>query len=787
MSEFNRFGAAKFNSFFGRAVPTAKAAPFFSFLRFDMKTNSIQLVAFQFQPTAAFLALPTAPIASQLEAFVDDGLFDSADAQRDLALKSMTYGEFLAIFGAGSKADRQKMSRAFNFLLSQEPLASALHWEPPFGVRVSDPECVAKGAHRDFMAARFCQFKVDRVLGNGEIHVNAHVKNRAFFSKPLLSDVWGRFFAKHARKVWVQAIDTQLKRRCVIHAAQTVNLCDSMSSAKNALKWGESLMNRKRISPQRWDEAKKNFADSLSMSASSVISPFGPSREDVAHCGYNLNNAKRYWLSLNNLELVASTQLQGFVQDFSRHNPPAELEDAAKICAEGFALIKEGMSEKAKVHADLGQALSQWLTPLAPRPAISVSFDEIQMENSKRRDQKFFKPVAAAQAADAAWMGVKVILAYPDDGKTDLDESLKKYFIGKTAQIRRAGFDVEMMAYDLATLKADPAKVADLICQNGGDFPNVVVAWRGKTNSLLRHRPLELELLKRNAAVQHLHDGGQHANANKVGNLIQAMLEKFISGARLPAPSLEHFDLSLGLDVSRLHGLDMPSFPVSVSADGSPRVWMPANLDSVAKEKRSEDEIVAAIREAAQSLPADAPKRVLFLRDGYAQEDYDAIARRLPDVELTVVSVRKNLLNAHSPNFPEGVFSAVYADHDDARFLFGVNARLGEHASIQSLHMAEIVRDPQKLDHWAIAQELIALCRQNRTTEFNVAGLPFPIAYADRAARDTRELMQDLSLRKHVREAYAPEVDQAGDENAFIYETLRRHVTARPNGYAFAV
>jgi hypothetical protein len=119
--------------------------------------------------------------------------------------------------------------------------------------------------------------------------------------------------------------------------------------------------------------------------------------------------------------------------------------------------------------------------------------------------------------------------------------------------------------------------------------------------------------------------------------------------------------------------------------------------------------------------------------------------------------------------------------------LFGVNARQGEEARINSVHMVEIVRNPGKYDKETLANVLIELSRQNRTSEFEIASLPFPIAYADRTAWVIRDMMQDRQLRKYVRERYTDEVNNLGDEGLFIYSVIRRFVLTRQNGFAFAI
>jgi hypothetical protein len=179
---------------------------------------------------------------------------------------------------------------------------------------------------------------------------------------------------------------------------------------------------------------------------------------------------------------------------------------------------------------------------------------------------------------------------------------------------------------------------------------------------------------------------------------------------------------------------------------------------------------------------------LLFLRDGIAFEEYHQIADQLPDnVTFTVISVRKNLLNTCSDNMPEGDFYSLYAKHDENRFVFGVNARQGENAKITRLHLAQVMRNPINLEMELLGRILIGLACQNKTTEVEIASLPFPIAYADRMAWTIRDMIQDSQLCSHVSKTYPQDVDNAGGASLFIYQEIKRFVGSRANGYSFAI
>jgi len=237
----------------------------------------------------------------------------------------------------------------------------------------------------------------------------------------------------------------------------------------------------------------------------------------------------------------------------------------------------------------------------------------------------------------------------------------------------------------------------------------------------------------------------------------------------------------------RLHFLAVPTVPsahpLALQAAGNALLHLPKEFKRGIKERRSTEELIAAL----DAVSSGQPLKVLFLRDGYAYEDYNAVAMALPHIELTVLSLRKNLLGTFADEMPQGALYALYADHDDNRFVFGVNARLGEAARINSVHMVEIVRNPGVYSKDTLASILIELSRQNRSSELEISSLPFPIAYADRSAWVVRDMMQDRQLRKYARTTYPDEVNTFGDEGDFIYSVIRKYIIERRNGYAFAV
>ena len=324
------------------------------------------------------------------------------------------------------------------------------------------------------------------------------------------------------------------------------------------------------------------------------------------------------------------------------------------------------------------------------------------------------------------------VILYPIDGSTaETEKVFLGFFTGPSCQARKLGFEFGKLNYSQQIALEQPWTIAERIEEAVGPCANVVMAWRRRANgSLVNNKLVEFEFLRRGMAVQHVVDEGQKGNANKVGHLLQGMKEKFALHPNKKCEVESPFDLTLGLDVSRFGGLDVPAFPVVVDKDGNAAIYMQETFDKSAKERRGSCEIIDMLAQ----LAGNRHRKILFIRDGYAFEDFAGIAEALPEIELTVLSIRKNLLGAFSSKMPSGDFYALYADHDADRFLFGVNARLGHESRINTVHMVEIVRNPGCYAKEVLADVLIELSRQNRASEFEIASLPFPIAYADRTA-----------------------------------------------------
>jgi len=728
-----------------------------------MKTIQIQL--FRVTPSENLLNKPASIAACAL---LDSKLIDDIKTIEMLS-SVVNVRDLLNCFNIGEKNSNRLMTLALHHVLST--LEDSIPWDATQrGICISDHEELVAGKFRSFQSARYARLSADQLV-NDRVYFNAEVRNRGVFSQNLpvaeimedLRQVTG------SKTVYLPAFDTINHSHCVITGISSKPIYHKLEGSRES--WGEFFVRRGRISQAEYNQKMAAYEAGQKSEAEILI----------AWCRHG-RRAKMYGYPAKDLMLIASTALQGFVDDRRNKDLPPVLEEAGSLCTEGFKKIRAGMEDKAGVFDDLERILADWFSPAPARPAHCFKFNFEQSRDIRRRDKYSLKAITVDKK-DLADLNNHNSLLYPIDGT---NEKTKKVFLGffNGGQAAKLGFQFNVLDYHQQIAIEEPWTIADRVERVVGPAGNVVMAWRRRSNgSLLNNKMIEFELMRRRIAVQHVVDEGQRGNANKVGNLLQGMTEKFALRSKRKCEVDSPFDIALGLDVSRFGGQDIPAFPVIVDSNGEAKLYMPETFERGVKERRTVSELIATL----ESLTAGEHKKVLFLRDGYAYEDYDAVASALPHIELTVLSLRKNLLGAFSDAMPTGEMYALYSDHDDNRFLFGVNARQGEESRINSVHMVEIVSNPGKYDKETLANVLIELSRQNRTSEFEIASLPFPIAYADRTAWVIRDMMQDRQLRKYVREQYTDEVNSLGDEGLFIYSVIRRFVLTRPNGFAFAI
>lgn len=727
--------------------------------------KEIQLRLFQVTPSERLL---NKPAAQAIEAIFDGNLVEN-DTALDRLMAATTVRDLLACFSTGSKDDNRRITLALHHVFSS--LDEPINWSPAQrGIRVSEFDELAIGRHRNFVAARFATFSADQCI-NGQVYFNVAVRNRGIFSENLaVADIMDDLRRiSGTRHIYLPAFDPVHHNSCVITGFSAMPLYYKLEGRQET--WGAFLIKHGRLTQAECDRRMAAYEAGQKSEAEIVI----------AWCRHG-RSAKVYAYPARDLLLIASTALHGFVDDRRTKSLPDALEEAGDLCAAGFKAIRAGMEDKASVVDDLEQTLSDWFETIPARTASCFALNYERHRDIRRRGKYSLKAIAPSKD-ELALLNSRNALLYPIDGTT---EKTKEVFLGffNGGQARNLGYEFKVLDFHQHIAIEQPWTIAERIEAAVGPSANVVMAWRRRSNGQLTNNKLvEFELMRRGMAVQHVIDEGQRGNANKVGHLLQGMTEKFALRPNRKCDADSPFDLALGLDISRFGGQDIPAFPVMVDKAGNAALYMPETFERGAKERRSVQELVTILA----ALTGGESKKVLFLRDGYVYEDFEAVAAALPRVELTVLSIRKNLLGAFSDEMPSGELYAMYADHAPNRFLFGVNARQGEDARINSVHMVEIVRNPGGYEKDEFANVLIELSRQNRTSEFEIASLPFPIAYADRSAWVVRDMMQDRQLRKYVRERYIAEVNQLGDEGLFIYSVIRNYVLTRKNGYAFAI
>ena len=727
--------------------------------------GTLQLRLFQVTPSEKLLN--QSAHAATL-ALLDGALIDDENLQRRVSQAS-TVRELFACFDTSNKDSNRRMTLALQSVLSS--LDSPIAWEPiQRGIRVSDYTNLAQGNHRHFYSARFAKLSADRIV-DGQVIFNVEVRNRGLFSERLaVADIIDDLLrVSGSRPLYLPAFDLRRSNSCVVTGFSRRPLFYNVEGSQES--WGEFLIRHGRMTQKEVDQRMAAYEAGRKAEAEIPI----------AWCRHG-SSTKSYAYPARDLVLTASTALQGYVDDRRSKGLPAPLEEAGSLCAIGFKAIRDSMEDKALVFSELESVLSEWFCNAPSRQATCT---ELKYEQARdvRRKQKYSLKTLTTSAHELTEINSRNVLLYPIDGTS---EQTKKVFLGyfNGGQTAKLGFSFNVLDYHQLIAIEEPLSIVERIVDAVGPGANVVMAWRRRNNGqLTNNRLIEFEFMRHGIAVQHVVDEGQRGNANKVGHLLQGMREKFALHPPRKFEADSPFDLSLGLDVSRYGGQDIPAFPVMVDNQGNALLHLPKEFQRGIKERRSTNELIAALN----AVSSGQPLKILLLRDGYAYEDYDAVAAALPHIELTVLSLRKNLLGTFADEMPQGALYALYADHDANRFVFGVNARLGEAARINSVHMVEIVRNPGLFAKDTLAHILIELSRQNRSSELEVSSLPFPIAYADRSAWVVRDMMQDRQLRKYARSTYPDEVNAFGDEGDFIYSVIRNHILKRPNGYAFAV
>lgn len=671
--------------------------------------------------------------------------------------------------------DRSSMSRVLNLFIEANQDTLGIVWDSvKKGIRISDERVLEKGEYRSLITALIVQFRADGFF-DGKPYFIITMKNPMYFDVNLKAVDFIDFFKTIRYKLYLPAYDTKRSFSMIARhiMEKPVYYKESKSSARKSnrksLSYGEILKKSGRMSDEEFNvllDTKEEF-------------PF-------CHCTAYGSYTKTYLYAARDVEIIASDSLIKLGNDNPLRQLPEELAEAITLYKKGKGEIRDEMDAREDLLDDLKEALA---TTFDVRPPSNATCHYIYTPRYRLKGRKpVNEEIESGQSfyVDVDFETGNNVLCYPTTENSEDQRTKFLRFVSPGAKLTQAGLVFDILGYSCEMAVKQPIATADRLMNEHPDCTAVFAVWR---SVFYNNKPFEFELMRRGVAVQHVIDQGFKVNAPKVSSLIKGMIEKFpVKPVEVESGmvDLAPFDYVMGLDVSRHDKVDVASFPLVVDKTGKVGCLLAESPYTEEKEKRKEKEILHQIEMLTKNH--DSPVNVLFLRDGYAYENYASIAEDLPDnVTLTVVSIRKNLMNTVSEEMPEGMFYGVFSKHDNGRFLFGVNARQGESAKVTRLHMCELVLNPLGLDEEQIGNILIDLSGQNKTTETEVASLPFPIAYADRMAWTIRDMIQDRGLKAHVREHYPEEVTAAGDEERFIYKVIREFVGNRANGYSFAI
>jgi hypothetical protein len=669
------------------------------------------------------------------------------------------------------------ITTTLNRFLDDAPIMNRSCWDKENrGFRLSQETLLKDGSYRNIQQVMIAQLRFDR-WADGKPVFTVVVRNKLNFSKNInVADHID--FLIERKDLFLPVYDRAKNFNCILRGAdkKEVFIYEQRTRKNpNPARIGERFVKAGRMNQEEYDllvQAQTKFP--------------------VCSCTPYSNYKKLYVYPARDIEIIASDSLLKLSNNNQGILFPAELEEAIDLYRFAKSDIRGKMDAKQDILDQLDNLIGQFFNRA---PAIRAECNHLQTPRyvlkGRTKIKQAVKLGEAFYTQGVSELGINA-LCYPRTDSTPEKESKFLSFFSPTSKAGDFGFEYEFVPFSAKMAVQEPVKTAERIVNESGGCHAALVAWPSWTK-LPNNKMLEFELMRRGVAVQHVVNQNFKLDAPKISALIKGMAEKFPI-KEVPKCDAEGeiapFHYVFGLDVSRHGDLDIASFPVVIDQNGRVSCTLSETPYTQDKEKRSINEILTVINTIlgdAQGSPEN-PIHLLFLRDGIAFEDYKQVAELLPEhVTLTVISVRKNLLNTCSVDMPEGTFYSLYAQHDDSRFVFGVNARQGDNAKITRLHLAQVMLNPLNLDVKRLGDILIALACQNKTTEVEIASLPFPIAYADRMAWTIRDMLQDPQLCSHVRKTYPDEVDKAGGPSLFIYQEIKRFVSTRANGYSFAI
>ena len=725
--------------------------------------EQVLIQPFFMQATAKFLSLSVLPVVDK---YAGNPALEGLDIS-----KCTTTADFFELVDPSTSDNRRKLSTLINWTISLT-LENELTWNPEFrGIIISDEKELAKTTSRTALRTIVAKLSVDGVDVDGIPRLIAHCHARTYFNKeiPLLS-VFESLCDNVQGNTPVDVYDPKKEFSCVLRSLSRDYVCAPFSKTKHIPKGVNRLVDLF----YKYDRMSAEEVDTYMMYWESN----DPERTllPIAVCDH-YSNHKAYTYLARDLRLIMSTRLWGFLKDKKDAISNNKLlRDAKSLCEEAFKKLRSEMSAKSELLTKLKMNLSGYFEFTLPIHA-DLSFIEAPERSRFHRTEKALIPVS---------------VIYPE-GYDSYKPTFKKFITGPYCQIAKMNFKFDFLAHKQGKEGAALADtVADHVVERQNvTHPNALVVWRYWSQKRLPNkRILEFELLRRGVSVQHIIDEGQRGNANKVGNLMKCMTNKYIdvSFERFEE-CIAPFDLVVGLDISRWRHQDFPAFPVGVSKKAGIEVFLPESPFGVGeqKEKRSNQEVADAIK-SCFPYKITSPIKVLFLRDGIAYEDYSEVAKILgSDYRLSVIAVRKNIVSVSESDLPVGNYYSAYAPHDENRFLFGVNARQGKGSVLSSMHMATVVRNTESLTHKHLSTILHNLASINQTTEHEVCNLPMPIMLADRMAWDIRDITQDGILLSYVKKSYPSECEKAGSPALFVYSTVRSFIHKNPRGWSWCL
>lgn len=740
------------------------------------KTDSIQIQLFQVKPSFAILESESSDVQDYL---LNSPFLEELNAVRDSVSTATNLWGLLTALGELSDGNERarRISGAFNKFLGSSTAGSLLDYDTKLGGVCVSEECIIKeGEHRDIRTAMFASFRFDRFDELGVPIFTVHVKNPLYFSRNLQAVDFAQFLIDR-RNIYLPAFDRAKNFNNIIRSARSIQPYmyeEKTRKNPNPKRLGERFVAAGRMSQAEYDQLCK---DESQIPVCYVTS-------------YGDANRKYSYLA-RDLEIIASDALVGLSNKNPNIDFPSEIEEAVQLYRHAKERIHEQMAEKEELLLNLEESLSENFVFDKPIMAECHSLMTPRFRIKRPKDKALVEEGKAYYTDGIAGFGINALCYPSSESFAEKEEKFLRFFSDKS-KIQSLGLKFVKVPYSAEMAVKEPVRTADRIVEASGGCQAALLVWPNWPR-LPNNKLLEFELMRRGVAVQNVINENFQQDALKMSALMKGMAEKFPVEENVKMDeydSIEPFDYALGLDVSRHGQKDVASFPVVMDRLGRATCTMGDTLYTQDKEKRSVSEIVKVIQSVldANGESGERPVNLLFLRDGVAFEDYDAISKSLPDlVTLTVVSVRKNLMTACSEALPEGEFHSVFANHDRDRFVFGLNARQGGKAKLNRLHLAQVVRNPLRLENKVLGEILITLSCQNKTTEVELGSLPFPISYADRTAGDIRAMVDDIALCRHVLSTYPHEVDLAGGASNFIYREIKRFVEKRPNGYSFAI